>query len=161
MPLCQIRIGNDDSVDLRTSYLQTHLTEQPKVPSFYRSHVAPSLLCCPSHCAQGMLTAFLKDVCFASLTSRRNPRLVKRRRGWRSWWVPFAIFTGTVPLILTLGCLFLRFILNGVSNKVISLCPQNANKGENSFHPRVSELKQMLKPSPRSDVPLQLFRYFF
>lgn len=41
---------------------------------------------------------------------------------------------------------------------VIFLCPQNTHKGENSFHPRVSELKQMLKPSPRSDVPLQLFR---
>ena len=57
---------------------------------------------CQSHRGQGTLTASFKDVFCASLASRRLPRLVRRLREWRSWWVPFAIFIETVPLVLTL-----------------------------------------------------------
>lgn len=135
----------------------------------------------------GIWTISWKGRCFASLTFQRRCKLRKKRPGRRNSWGRCVIFFATVPklgFILTflkprgrrgaekmiqtwdilglIACLVTPVVKSFEPSLGLSLPSQTFHPGVKSFHPRVGELKSMLRPSPTSEVarPIQNWKGF-
>ena len=97
--------------------------------------------------------------------SPKKFRLGKRLAAWSVWWVRCAIYSGTVPWPNTTSLsVRVEFILlagkgfaNIDCNVLVVKLGFDIHLGTKSFHPRVSELKGLLRPSPRSEVSCTIF----